>query len=161
VSCWTEISPDPNLKTLICTVEEGIQLGADGVSIHINLGSDNESRMLSDFGIIGKKCADWGMPLLAMMYTRGKNLSNDTARSTRIAARVASELGADIVKVNFTGDVDSFRSVVEGCSIPVVVAGGQKVNDTCDEDSTSIPVQPNAGSSAYTLVQFRPLRFAI
>jgi predicted phospho-2-dehydro-3-deoxyheptonate aldolase len=126
----TQISPDPDLKTLICTVEEAIQLGADAVSIHINIGSDNESRMLYDFGIIGKKCGDWGIPLLAMMYVRGKFIDNGTTKHIKLAARVASELGADIVKVNFTGDIDSFRSVIEGCSVPIVVAGGEKASSS-------------------------------
>ncbi|HEX9059691.1 MAG TPA: 2-amino-3,7-dideoxy-D-threo-hept-6-ulosonate synthase [Clostridia bacterium] len=124
----TEISKDPNLKTLVCTVEEAIQLGADGVSMQINLGSDNEASMLKDFGEVGKKCSDWGMPLLAMMYTRGGNIKNETASYIKLAARVACELGADMVKVNFTGDIESFRNVVEGCSIPVLVAGGKKAS---------------------------------
>jgi len=130
LSASTEISPDPNLKTLICTVEEGLQLGAEGVSIQVNLGSDNESRMLYDFGVVAKKCADWGMPLLAMVYTRGKNISGSVVENTKLAARVACELGADIVKVGFTGDTDSFGRVVEGCSIPIVVAGGEKAKNT-------------------------------
>ncbi len=130
LSASTEISPDTNLKTLVCTVEEGLQLGADGVSIHVNLGSDNEAKMLSDFGAISKKCSDWGVPLLAMMYARGENIRSDNVANIRLAARVACELGADLVKVSFTGSADSFRSVVEGCSIPVIVAGGEKASNT-------------------------------
>ena len=45
------------------------------------------------------------------------------------AARIASELGADIVKVNYTGSVSSFRQVVDGCPIPVVIAGGERAGD--------------------------------
>ncbi len=44
----------------------------------------------------------------------------------KLAARVAAELGADIVKTVYTGDPDTFREVTEGCSVPVVVAGGSK-----------------------------------
>jgi len=43
-----------------------------------------------------------------------------------IAARVAAELGVDIVKTNWTGDPDSFKEVVEGCMAPVIIAGGEK-----------------------------------
>ena len=44
----------------------------------------------------------------------------------KIAARVAAELGADIVKTNWTGDPDSFKEVVNGCMAPVIIAGGEK-----------------------------------
>jgi DhnA family fructose-bisphosphate aldolase class Ia len=48
------------------------------------------------------------------------------------AARVGAELGADIVKVNYTGSPDTFREVVEGCPVPVVIAGGEKVETDRD-----------------------------
>ncbi|OHD28962.1 MAG: fructose-bisphosphate aldolase [Spirochaetes bacterium GWD1_27_9] len=129
----TVLSPDPNHKVLVCTVEEAIKLGADGISIHVNLGAEDDTKMLQDFGMIGKLCSDWGMPLLAMMYTRGKKIQNEyDVEAVKLAARVANELGADMVKVSFTGDVESFSKVVEGCSIPVLIAGGEKAKSTKD-----------------------------
>ncbi|RLC27104.1 MAG: hypothetical protein DRH56_03525, partial [Deltaproteobacteria bacterium] len=38
-----------------------------------------------------------------------------------------AELGADVVKVSYTGDPDSFCKVVEGCHVPVIIAGGPKM----------------------------------
>jgi DhnA family fructose-bisphosphate aldolase class Ia len=114
-------------------VEEAIKLGADGVSIHVNIGADDEKEMLKDFGEISKQCQAWGMPLLAMMYTRGKKIKKESdVAVVKHAARVAAELGADLVKVNYTGDVDSFRSVVEGCGVPVLIAGGEKAKSDID-----------------------------
>jgi fructose-bisphosphate aldolase/2-amino-3,7-dideoxy-D-threo-hept-6-ulosonate synthase len=73
---------------------------------------------------------EWGMPLLAMMYARGPKIKDETAvEAVKLAARVGAELGADIVKTTYTGDPDSFREVVEGCPVPVVIAGGSKLND--------------------------------
>lgn len=133
LSASTILSPEANKKVLVCTVEEALRLGADGVSIHVNLGAPNDSEMLRDFGEIGKRCSDWGMPLLAMMYTRGQKITNEyDVNSIKLAARVANELGADIVKVNFTGDAESFSKVVEGCSIPVLIAGGEKAKSSVD-----------------------------
>jgi class I fructose-bisphosphate aldolase len=63
LSASTDWAPTRNDKTLVCTVEEAIKLGADGVSIHINLGADLEREMLRDFGIVSKACEEWGMPL--------------------------------------------------------------------------------------------------
>jgi predicted phospho-2-dehydro-3-deoxyheptonate aldolase len=133
LSASTSLSPDPNSKVLVCTVEEAIKLGADGVSIHVNIGADDEKEMLKDFGEISKQCQAWGMPLLAMMYTRGKKIKKESdVAVVKHAARVAAELGADLVKVNYTGDVDSFRSVVEGCGVPVLIAGGEKAKSDID-----------------------------
>lgn len=128
LSASTSISPDPNLKVLVCSVEEAIQLGADAVSIHVNLGAENESEMLKDFGMVSRKCREWGMPLLAMMYTRGPKIKNQFDPAViKHAARVGAELGADIVKVNYTGSVNSFKEVTGGCPVPVVIAGGEKM----------------------------------
>jgi DhnA family fructose-bisphosphate aldolase class Ia len=82
---------------------------------------------------VSKKCQKWGIPLLAMMYTRGKKIKNESdVDVVRHAARVAEELGADLVKVNYTGDQDSFRCVVEGCHVPVLIAGGEKAKSDID-----------------------------
>lgn len=124
----TSLAPDPNFKVLVCTVEEAIQLGADVVSIHVNLGAEDENEMLRDLGAISKKCVEWGMPLLAMMYTRGAKIKNQfDVAVVKHAARVGAELGADIVKVNYTGSAESFKEVTSGCPVPVVIAGGEKM----------------------------------
>ena len=133
LSASTSLAPDPNSKTLVCTIEEAIELGADAVSIHINIGAEDERRMLHDFGAVSREARRWGMPLLAMMYTRGPKIASQYDPAlVKHAARVGAELGADIVKVPYTGSPDTFFEVVEGCFVPVVIAGGEKM-DT-DED---------------------------
>ena len=124
----TSLATDPNDKVQICTVEEAIKVGADAVSVHINIGAKTEPAQLKILGQVAERCDYWGMPLLAMMYPRGDAISNPFD-STVVAhvARVGAELGADIVKTNYTGDPDSFAKVVEGCPVPVVIAGGPKV----------------------------------
>ncbi len=129
----TSLSPDPNAKELVCTVEEAIKLGADAVSVHINLGADTDKEMLYQLGYISERCLEWQMPLVAMMYTRGAKIKNEfDVANVKHAARVGAELGADIVKVPYTGSVESFKEVTAGCPVPVVIAGGPKM--TSDED---------------------------
>lgn len=124
----TALSPFPNAKTLVCTVEEAIKLGADAVSIHVNIGDGTEREMLADFGRVAHEARDWGMPLLAMVYPRGEKIKNEyDPQVLKHAARLGAELGADIVKVSYTGSVETFREVVAGCPIPVVIAGGPKM----------------------------------
>lgn len=133
LSGGTSMSPDPNAKELVCTVEEAIRLGADAVSVHINLGAETDKEMLGQLGFVSERCFQWQMPLVAMMYTRGPKIKSEyDVKNVKHAARVGAELGADIVKVPYTGSVESFREVVEGCPVMVVIAGGPKMES--DED---------------------------
>jgi class I fructose-bisphosphate aldolase len=133
MSASTSLSPDPNTKILVCTVEEAVSLGADAVSIHVNIGAEDEKTMLKDFGKVSKKCLEWGMPLLAMVYPRGPAIKNGyDVEMVKHAARLGAELGADLVKVSYTGSPESFAEVVEGCFVPVVIAGGAKMETDKD-----------------------------
>jgi class I fructose-bisphosphate aldolase len=129
LSASTTLSPYPNVKTLVCSVEEAIKLGADAVSIHINLGNGQEKEMLNDFGRVSYEARMWGMPLLAMMYPRGEKIKNEyDVDAVKHAARVGNEMGADLVKVSYTGSMETFKEVVTGCAVPVVIAGGPKMD---------------------------------
>lgn len=129
LSASTDLSPFPNAKTLVCTVEEAIRLGADAVSVHVNLGDETEARMLDDLGMVTRVAATWSVPVLAMIYARGPKISDGFAPEVVAhCARVGAELGADVVKVAYTGDPESFARVVEGCCVPVVIAGGPKTD---------------------------------
>ncbi|MBN2153341.1 MAG: fructose-bisphosphate aldolase, partial [Candidatus Lokiarchaeota archaeon] len=106
---------------------------ADAVSIHINIGDTDEPEMLQEMGDISSMCRFWGMPLVAMMYPRGPNIKIEhDPEVVNIAARVGAELGADIVKTNYTGNVDSFKEIVKGTPAPVIIAGGPKMNTVRD-----------------------------
>ncbi|NIA07195.1 MAG: fructose-bisphosphate aldolase [Actinobacteria bacterium] len=151
LSASTVLSPYPNAKRLVCSVEEAIKLGADAVSIHVNLADEAEGDMLEQFGFVSEQCVNWGLPLVAMVYTRGKKVKSEYAvESVKHAARVGAELGADIVKVNYTGSTESFREVVNGCTVPVVIAGGEKV-ETDDELFTMVDGALKAGAAGASI----------
>jgi fructose-bisphosphate aldolase/2-amino-3,7-dideoxy-D-threo-hept-6-ulosonate synthase len=131
LSASTSLAPDPNSKVLVTPVEEALKMGADAVSVHINIGAETEGQMLQALGSTATKCREWGIPLLAMMYPRGRKILSETsAEYVKIAARSAAELGVDIVKTSYTGSVESFREVTRGCPVPVVVAGGPRMETT-------------------------------
>jgi len=133
LSASTNLSPLPNAKTLVCSVDEAIKLGADAISVHVNLGDGQEKEMLNDFGKISYESRTWGMPLLAMVYPRGEKVADEyDVEFVKHAARVGSEMGADIVKVSYTGSPESFATVVEGSTVPVVIAGGAKMDSDRD-----------------------------
>lgn len=132
-SASTSLSLTPNRKMLTGTVQEAVRMGADGVSLHINIGSREEPEMIQDLGMIAEQCQMWSMPLLAMMYPRGENVKNPHDPDVVAhAARIGAECGADIVKTVYTGDVDSFADVIRGTGVPVVVAGGPQAETAMD-----------------------------
>jgi class I fructose-bisphosphate aldolase len=129
LSASTSLSPEPNAKTLVCTVEEAIKLGADGISIHVNIGNGREGEMLEDFGKVAQAASEWGIPLLAMIYPRGEKIRAEyDPQAVKHAARLGAELGADVVKVSYTGSPETFKEVIQGCHVPVIIAGGPKMN---------------------------------
>ncbi|WP_024831757.1 2-amino-3,7-dideoxy-D-threo-hept-6-ulosonate synthase [Ruminiclostridium josui] len=126
LSASTKFNDDSNCKVLVGSVEEAVQLGADAVSIHVNLGDAGESSMLRDFGKVSEACARWGMPLLAMVYAkRSQRKQGDIAHT----ARLAEELGADLVKIESPETMEEMREVVKNVHIPVLVAGGENMNN--------------------------------
>jgi predicted phospho-2-dehydro-3-deoxyheptonate aldolase len=128
LSASTGLGKTPDAKTLVCTVEEALRLGADAVSVHVNFGAETEKEMLRDLGAVSGDCERLGVPLLVMAYPRGPNIKSQyDVEVVKHAARAAAELGADLVKTNYTGSVESFRQVVSGCPVPVVIAGGPKM----------------------------------
>jgi len=129
LSASTSLGPRADRKVLVGEVEEAIACGADAISVHVNVGGEDEGRMLEDLGATATECARFGMPLLAMMYPRGPSIPNPfDVEVVRHVARVGAELGADVVKTVYTGSPETFREVVRACPVPVVVAGGPKLD---------------------------------
>ncbi|MFX1365469.1 MAG: 2-amino-3,7-dideoxy-D-threo-hept-6-ulosonate synthase [Promethearchaeota archaeon] len=130
----TELAPDPNRKVLVCSVERALKMGADAVSIHINIGADDEPEMLQDASKVVEASREWGVPLLAMMYPRGRKIKDENdPEVVNVAVRAGAELGVDIVKTNYPGDIDAFKEIVKGVShIPVIIAGGPKMDTIPD-----------------------------
>jgi len=132
-SSSTILSLSPNRKMLTGTVKEAAAMGADGVSLHINIGGKEEPEMLEQLGMTANQCHKWGMPLLAMMYPRGENIKDPhDPEIVAHVARIGAECGADIVKTLYTGDIDSFAKIVKSTPVPIVIAGGPKAKTDLD-----------------------------
>jgi len=99
LSASTTFATDPDAKVLVASVEEALRMGADGVSVHVNLGSPEEARQIADLAAVADACDRWNLPLMAMMYPRGPQIADprDPALVAH-AATVAADLGADLVK---------------------------------------------------------------
>jgi 2-amino-4,5-dihydroxy-6-oxo-7-(phosphonooxy)heptanoate synthase len=128
LSASTAHAPDPDNKYLVAGVEEALQMGADAVSVHVNLGSREEPGQVADLARVSDACERWNVPLLAMMYPRGPRVTNP--RDPQLLAHagtLAAELGADVVKLPFAESAAAMRDVVQSCPIPVVTAGGARL----------------------------------
>lgn len=118
------------LKTLVCSVEEALRVGADSVCVHVNIGNDQEDRMLADFGSVCDEAHQLGLPVMAVIYPRGGQIVNERDPSLIAhAIRVGGELGADMVCTPFSMDPRSYMDAVEACPAPVLVAGGPARGD--------------------------------
>jgi DhnA family fructose-bisphosphate aldolase class Ia len=115
----------------IFSAEAALRLGADGVVAMGFPGAENEDQILRGLADLSDQCGRWGLPLVAEMLPRGFEGGEDSRSPDNIAlaVRIAAELGVDIIKTQYTGEVESFRKVVAGSFVPVVVLGGPKMED--------------------------------
>ena len=112
-------------EELICEPEAAAALGAAGAAMTVKFGHPREGSFIKQASLAAGRCELLGLPVMieAMIKAEGKR-PNDP-EGIKLAARAAQELGADIVKTHYTGDPESFRSVVEGCPAPILVLGGE------------------------------------
>lgn len=129
LSASTDLCNEVN-KILVCSVEEALRNGADAVSVHVNIGNSYEKSMLKDLADISKQCDYFQIPLLAMMYVRDdSNFDSTELHKVIHAVRIASELGADIVKIPHMDNMGDLKKIVNTAQIPVIIAGGEKYSD--------------------------------
>lgn len=128
LSAGTSLAPDTTRKVVVGSVEECLALGADAVSVHVNVGAPSETDQLRALGSVATECERLGVPLLAMMYNRGLGELPESTSVTTLShlAAIATDLGADVVKLDYAGSPEAMNSVVESCPLPIVVAGGSE-----------------------------------
>jgi DhnA family fructose-bisphosphate aldolase class Ia len=124
VSLTLGLAPEAKQETPVATVETALRLDADAVAVSIFFGRGDEVPTMRFLGELTEQCNRYGMPVLAEMMPSADDPFN--AQAIAHAARIGFELGADIVKTNYCGDVDAFRHVVASSPVPILVAGGPK-----------------------------------
>lgn len=117
-------------------VEEALRLGADAVVVFSALGGEHDTEMIRFISEVGRACDECGMPFIAEAEYPTTYQSLETLQTQygpdflRYNARLCAELGADLVKVNWTGSQESFARLVEEVWVPVVLAGGPVADPT-------------------------------
>ena len=102
----TDIPSDARaFSPLHASVEDAVRLGADAVGYTLYVGSPAQETDFAQYRLVRSEAEKFGMPLIVWSYPRGEAIEakggNSSFYAVDYAARIASELGADIVKVNF------------------------------------------------------------
>ena len=120
--------------SLLHGVEDARRLGVDGVCVMYFLGSPVELRTAEIVARVASECAADGLPVMVEALPCPSDRITDAldAGVMATAARIAFEHGADIVKTYYTGDADSFATVTRNCPVPVLIAGGSKMENVRD-----------------------------
>ncbi|MEL7608025.1 MAG: aldolase [Bacillota bacterium] len=118
---------DKPLQTVV-TPEQALAMGADAIITMCFPGSRFENDTLSSLARNIQQAHRWGMPVVAEALPRGFEKAEDsrTPGNITFACRQGVELGADIIKTEYTGSVESMRELVESVYAPVVILGGAK-----------------------------------
>jgi DhnA family fructose-bisphosphate aldolase class Ia len=121
-------------QLVLASVEEALHNGADAVVPTFFLGGETERQHLPLLGKISDECNKLGIPLMAEVFPTGgpDAIPYDgpySIEDMRIAVRIASEEGADMIKTWYTGDPSSFSKVVAYSTIPILIAGGPKARN--------------------------------
>jgi putative autoinducer-2 (AI-2) aldolase len=122
VSGGTSILKELSNEGIITSTEEAIRLNASGMALSIFVGGENEKQTLLNLSKLVDAGEQYGIPVLAVTAV-GKEMTRD-ARYLGLACRIAAELGAHLVKTYYC---EGFQKVVDGCPVPVVIAGGKKL----------------------------------
>ncbi len=131
---------------LLCSVSEAISLGALGVGYTIYVGSEFESKMTSEFAQVVREAHEKNIPAIGWMYLKGRSIEGkDQKELTAYAARMGLELGADIIKIKYPGDLESLKhAVVSAGKTKVVVSGGAKEDESEFLEMAKIVMQSGA-----------------
>jgi fructose-bisphosphate aldolase/2-amino-3,7-dideoxy-D-threo-hept-6-ulosonate synthase len=135
VSATASRGGKPYQEVLTTSIERSLELGADAVVALIPFAPENEPDVIALTATLGEACGRWGMPFIAEAEYPNSYYGTENFADTwgvpylKRSARLCAELGADIVKSNWTGSVDTFAQIVESVPVPVVVAGGSRVSD--------------------------------
>lgn len=110
------------------SVEQAVHWGFDAVKVLLAWGTDKETQIKSIQYIakIAQACDKLQMPLMIKPFLENKNIPKEKRKDPKViidASRIAVEMGADIIKIPYTGDKDSFAEIVDHSYVPVVIYG--------------------------------------
>jgi putative autoinducer-2 (AI-2) aldolase len=160
------LGEDLSNETITTSIEDAIRLNVSCLAISVFVGGKYEHRTLSNLARLVNEGEKYGIPVLAVTAV-GRDMVRD-ARYLGLACRVAAELGAHIVKTYYCED---FEKVVEGCPVPVIIAGGKKLSNEKDvlrltynavkSGATGVDMGRNIWQSDYPVAMIQAVRSVV
>lgn len=161
------IGKDLAHEAITTSIQEAIRLNVAAVGMSIFVGSDYEYDSLVNLGKLVNECENYGIPVMAVTAV-GKELAKRDARYLGLCCRIAAEFGAKVVKTYWCKDFDK---VVEGCPVPIVMAGGPRcetenevfdfVYDGMQKGAIGLNLGRNVWQHAYPVPMMKALRAII
>jgi putative autoinducer-2 (AI-2) aldolase len=161
------IGKDLSNEGITTSMEEAIRLNVSAIGISVFVGSDYEKESLLNLTKLVDGGEKYGIPVMAVTAV-GKELEKRDARYLALSSRIAAELGARIVKTYWC---KNFEKVVNGCPVPVVMAGGPKVDtevqvfefvhDGMEKGAIGVNLGRNIWQNDYPVAMIRALRAII
>ncbi len=153
---------------VITSIAEIVRLNASAVSMSVFIGSKYEHQSLINLAKLVDECEDYGIPVMAVTAV-GRELEKREARFLALCCRIAAELGARVVKTYYCPE--KFHKVIEGCPVPVVIAGGPKVDselevfefvyDGLQKGAIGVNLGRNIWQTEYPVAMIRAIRAII
>ncbi len=131
VSLTAGLSAQGTQETPIAQLDTALRLDADAVAVSVFFGREGDLEIYRWLAELIRTCEPYAMPVVAEMMPPGDRAFD--AAAIAHAARIGMEIGADVVKTNYCGDVAQFAEIVAAVPVPIIVAGGPK---TAGDDST-------------------------
>lgn len=143
MSCWSpyagqfglivqsvSFTADDSVIEVMTRPDEVVRLGADAIAVAIGVRGANEGKFLRILCRMVNQAARYDLPVISHIYPRdysGMPKIVHDPENIAWATRCGIECGADVIKVAYTGDVESYRQIVRTCPVPIVAAGGPKI----------------------------------
>ena len=157
------IGDDLSNETITTSFEDAVRLNVSCLALSIFVGSKYEHQTLANLASLVDNGERYGIPILAVTAV-GKEMVRD-ARYLGLACRIAGELGAHVVKTYYC---ENFEKVIEGCPVPVIIAGGKKLAKDKDvleltfnainEGASGVDMGRNIWQSDYPVAMIKAVR---
>jgi putative autoinducer-2 (AI-2) aldolase len=161
----TVVGEDLANESLTTSVKEIIRLNASAASMSVFVGTKHENKSLTNLSKLVDDCEDYGIPVMAVTSV-GRELEKREARYLALVARVSAEIGARVVKTYYCKE--NFEKVIDGCPVPVVIAGGPKtetqrevfdfVYDGMQKGAIGVNLGRNIWQTQYPVAAMRAIR---
>ncbi len=158
------VGPALEDETITTTIEDALRMDAAAVTTQVFVGTPFERQSIANLALLVNEAGRYGLPVLAVTAV-GKELGNQDARYIKLAVRICSEIGADYVKTYHT---QGFEDVVRSAMVPVVIAGGKKMEterdalqlafDAISAGAAGIDFGRNVWQSPHPVAMIRALR---